>query len=255
MKTSIIVCTYNEEKTISDVIAACCKYNPDSEIMVVDDGSTDGTENILTALAKEYSFRYEKLSANKGKSWAMVHGVEKSTNELILFFDADVSDIRKEHFDNLLKPILDNNADMVLGQPSETLIDYRINPFKSLTGERALLKKDILPILDNIRDIRFGVETFINLYFQAQGKRIKYVLMEGLKHPTKYEKTTPITATKEFISEGREIAITLLDNYDLITRRIELLISKANESAIKRINTMQNDINDKLLTLKRKLNL
>jgi hypothetical protein len=62
---------------------------------------------------------------------------------------------------------------MVLGQPSETFIDYRVYPFKSLTGQRALLKNDILPILDDIREIRFGVEIFINLYFQAKGKQKK----------------------------------------------------------------------------------
>jgi hypothetical protein len=71
----------------------------------------------------------------------MVHGVEMSKNEIILFFDADVSNIKKEHFDCLLKPIIDNNAHMVLRQLSETLIDYRINPFSTLAGERALRKK------------------------------------------------------------------------------------------------------------------
>jgi glycosyltransferase involved in cell wall biosynthesis len=57
MKPSIIICTYNEEKTIADVIISCCMLNPYSEIIVVDDGSIDNTENILTELSKDYSFR------------------------------------------------------------------------------------------------------------------------------------------------------------------------------------------------------
>jgi glycosyltransferase involved in cell wall biosynthesis len=61
MKASIVICTYNEEKTITDVVIACCKFNPDCEIIVVDDGSTDNTENILSEVAKEYAFRYERL--------------------------------------------------------------------------------------------------------------------------------------------------------------------------------------------------
>ena len=252
MKTSIIICTYNEEETIANVVISCCKNNPDSEIIVVDDGSVDNTENILNKLAKDHTFRYEKLEKNKGKSWAMVHGVEISTNEIILFFDADVSNIKKEHFDKLLKPIANNKADMVLGQPSGTLIDYRINPFKSLTGERALLKKDIVPILADIKDIRFGVETFINLYYQAQGKRVKYVLLEELIHPTKYGKTTSMNATKELIIEGKEIALTLMNNYDLIIQRVGLLIKKANTKAMKEINTLQIDINKNLQNFKNK---
>ena len=108
---------------------------------------------------------------------------------------------------------------MVLGQPSGTLIDYRINPFRSLTGERALLKKDIVPILSDIWDIRFGVETFINLYYQTQGK---------------------------------EIALTLMNNYDLMVQRIELLIKKSNTRTIKKINTLQIGINNSLKKIKDK---
>jgi glycosyltransferase involved in cell wall biosynthesis len=252
MKKSIIICAYNEEKTIADVLISCCTLLPDSEIIVVDDGSKDNTETILLELSKKYSFIYERLDENKGKSWAMVHGVEKSSNEIILFFDADISNISKKHFDLLLNPIINQEADMILGQPSETLIDYRINPFRSLTGERAMLKKDIIPILKDIREIRFGVETFINLYFQAQGKKIKYVLLENLKHPTKFEKTSIINASKEFVSEGKEIALTYMNNYDLITQRIELIIKKSNKNAKSKIDSLQKKVNNKLQGLKDK---
>jgi Glycosyltransferases, probably involved in cell wall biogenesis len=253
MKTSIIICTYNEEKTISNVVISCCEHNPGAEVIVVDDGSVDDTEKILTELTKKYTFRYEKLILNKGKSWAMAYGVEVSTNDIILFFDADVSNIKQEHFDAILSPLYKNEADLVLGQPSETLIDYRINPFKPLTGERALLKKDIVPVLNDIRDIRFGVETYINLYYQSQGKRIKYVLLNDLKHPTKYQKTTPIKATKEFILEGHEIALTLVKNNNLITQRIELQFNRTNAKAIKKINELQSDIDKKLKDLKNRV--
>jgi hypothetical protein len=256
MKASIIICTFNEEKTIADVLIACCKLNPDHEIIVVDDGSTDNTENILNDLSKRFSFRYERLNKNRGKSWAMAHGVEISKNDIILFFDADVSNIKKEHFDEILKPIIDNTADMVLGQPSETLIDYRINPFKALTGERALLKKDLVPILNEIKDIGFGIETFLNLYYQAQGKRIKYVLLKELKHPSTYEKSGSVSiATKKYIDEGKEIAMTIMNNHDLINQRVELLIGQTNLNAKKKIDSLQNDINIKLQDIKEKLNI
>ncbi len=252
-KVSIIICTFNEEKTIENVVRKCREYNPESEIIVVDDGSKDKTEEILKNLNKEISFNYICLSENKGKSNAMVVGVENAQNEVILFFDADISDIKEEHFRQLLNPIIDENpeADVILGIPSETLIDYRVNPFKSLTGERALLKKDIEPILENIRDIRFGVETYINLYFQAHGKRIKYTLLDGLTHPTKYDKTSPTKATKEFISEGQEIAATLLKNHDLITKRINNSFYKQNKTIKDSFKKFQSELNDKIQTLLR----
>lgn len=254
MKASIIICTFNEEKTIGDVLASCCRLNPDCETIVVDDGSTDNTETIMRELSRDYSFRYVRNEENRGKSWAMAHGVENSNNEVILFFDADILNIKKEHFDILLNPVMDGTADMVLGQPSETLIDYRINPFKSLTGERAMLKKDLLPILDDIRDIRFGVETFLNLYYQAQGKRINYVLLKGLIHPSTYQKSGSVSiATKKYLKEGKEIAITLMNNQDLINQRVRLLVSNANDNARKDIISLQREISSKLQDFKNKI--
>jgi len=252
-KVSIIICAYNEEETIEDVVRKCREYNQESEIIVVDDGSADKTEEILKKLEDEFQFNYIRLPENKGKSNAMVVGVENARKEVILFFDADVSGIKKEHFDQLLIPVLDENAeaDMVLGSPSETLIDYRVNPFKSLTGERALYKKDLVPILENIRDIRFGVETYINLYFQAHGKKVKYTLLDGLTHPTKYDKTSPTKATQEFISEGQEIAVTLLKNYDLITKRIGNSFEEQGEKIMESVKKLQDDLNDKIQTLLR----
>lgn len=243
---SIIICSYNEEKTVDYVVRACVTNNPASEVIVVDDGSTDSTETVLKELQKELDFNYIRHDENKGKSYAMATGVENASRDIILFFDADVTGIKPEHYDQLLHPVLVREADMVLGQPSETLIDYRINPFKGLTGERALRKEHIEPILDDIREIAFGVETYLNLYFQAHGKKIKYLILDGLTHPTKYKKTTAINATMEFLSEGREIAQTLLKNYDLITKRIEYSLDTHNELIKQKILVLQNDLNERI---------
>ncbi|MEE4197797.1 MAG: glycosyltransferase family 2 protein [Bacteroidales bacterium] len=246
---SIVICAYNEEPTIKNVVESCHRYNPASEIVVVDDGSQDATRQIIEELKQTIPINYIPLEENQGKSYAMVVGVEKASRDIILFFDADITNIKKEHFDQLLDPVFNQEADMVLGQPSETLIDYRINPFKGLTGERAMLKKDIEPILEDIRDIRFGVETYINLYFQAYGKKLKYSVLEGLAHPTKYEKTTPMKATMEFISEGQEIAATLLKNYDLITRRIESSFNSHNEKVKEKIRQLHAELNENIQSL------
>lgn len=254
MKSSIIICTYNEGTAFSEVLSSVCSLNPDSEIIVVDDGSTDKTESLARELSGKYSFRYERFERNRGKSWAMAHGVEMASSDIILFFDADVSNIRKEHFDMLLGPVIDGSADMVLGQPSETMIDYRVNPFKALTGERALRKEDIMPVLGEIRHIRFGVETFLNMYYQAQGRKIKYVLLKDLKHPSTYEKSGSfVIATKKYLKEGKEIFQTLMYNDDLIRQRVELLINRRNQRAKRKLDSIQKEINGKLQDLKEKL--
>ena len=75
----------------------------------------------------------------------------------------------------MLTPLYKNEADIVLGQPSDTLINYQINPFKSLTGQRALFKKDIVPILNDIRNIRFGVQT-TGILFDTFAAQIIFVV-------------------------------------------------------------------------------
>ena len=213
---TIIICTFNEEKTICDVVKACRVYNERSEILVIDDGSQDSTELLLRNLNKTIRFNYIKLPENRGKSYAMTVGIENAANDVLLFFDADSIGIRKEHFHDILLPVIENKADMVLGHTAAKFINVKLTPFKAFTGERVLRKKDILPILDEIRNIRFGIETYINLYYQTHGKRISYVYLEGLRTLNKYEKTTLVKATRQYFSEGGEIASTILKNYDLI---------------------------------------
>ncbi|MCK4678167.1 MAG: glycosyltransferase family 2 protein [Bacteroidales bacterium] len=229
-KISAIICAYNEASTIKDVVATVSDYFFD-EVIVVNDGSTDKTDSILKGINGLYNFKYIFLSENKGKGFAMATGIENTSSEIIVFIDADLTNLQEEHFVQLITPVLSKEADMVLGQATATLINYGVNPFKSLTGERALLKKDILPIVDKMKHSRFGVETLINLYYQSTGKTVKYVMLKGLVHPTKFQKTSVIKASKQFVSEGREIAITAFNNYDLMIKSIRnLIIGQKNES-------------------------
>lgn len=226
-KISAIICTYNEEKTIKDVVVSVSNYIFD-EVIVVNDGSTDNTEKILYELRDLPNLKCLTLAKNKGKGYAMATGVENATGELIVFIDADLSDLKNKHFEQLITPILTMETDMVLGQATETLINYNANPFKFFTGERALLRKDIIPILKEIKDSKFGVETIINLYFLAQKKRIKFVMLNGLKHPTKFAKTTKYHAVKGFLAEGHQIALTTFKNSSMVRKIIKNQFYKSN---------------------------
>jgi len=223
-KITAIICAYNEEKTISDVVSIVCDYFFD-EVIIVNDGSTDKTDDILNKLQESYVFEYIKFDKNKGKGFAMATGVENASSEIIVFVDADLSNLKEDHLFELVMPLVQNESYMILGQATETLIDYSINPFKSFTGERAVFKKDILPIVDKMKSSMFGVETLINLYYKSNGKKVKYVMLDGLKHPTKFDKVSILQASKEFLKEGNQIILTAVKNIDLITKSIKNKIS------------------------------
>ena len=222
-----LICVFNVVKTIKEVTTIVCDYFFD-EIIVVNDGSTDRTTAILAELSGLPRLKCITLPENKGKGYAMATGVENSTSEIIVFVDADLSNLNEEHFAQLISPIFENEADMVLGQATETLINYKINPFKSFTGQRALLKKDILPILKDVKTSKFGVETLINLYYQSHEKRVKYVMLVDLKHPTKFQKTSRNMAISEFVKERHQIALTVFKNFKLVSKIVNNNLKKIN---------------------------
>lgn len=250
MNTSIIVCTYNEEKTIFGVVAACCKHNPEAEVIVVDDGSTDDTETILETLAMHYEFAYLKLPGNKGESYAMAHGVEFATGDVVLFLNADVTDVRKEHFSALLEPIYNGKADLVAGSPSNQTIDFGVSPYKSVMGQKAMLREDLLPILEDIREIRFGVESYITLYYQTTGKRIGFVLLNGLNASMNEMEEEHLSLTE---GGDLEVANALLSNFDLITKRLQNNLQKTQNYTKSTITSVQLELNKRMIMLKERM--
>jgi glycosyltransferase involved in cell wall biosynthesis len=116
IKISIIVPVFNEEKTLNTILD---KINQQKiagiifEIIVVNDGSTDDSLKIL----KDNSNQYQKLinlENNMGKGGAVREGLLDSSGEYILFQDADM-EYDPSEYSKLLKPIIDNNADIVMG--------------------------------------------------------------------------------------------------------------------------------------------
>ncbi|MCX7026586.1 MAG: glycosyltransferase family 2 protein [Spirochaetes bacterium] len=213
-----IICAYNEIQRIEEVLSAVAVNGVFEEIVVVDDGSTDETWGIIQTFTRICGLTAVRLQENKGKGNAMAIGVEHAHGEILVFWDADLVGSREAHFLQLIEPILNGDADMVLGQADDTLVPYGVNVFRSLAGQRSLRKKDILPILEDMKTSKFGVEVLINLTFDSLGKRVKLVKLEDLNHPTKFEKTGRIQAIKEFANEGHHIAYTYISNLSLVVK-------------------------------------
>lgn len=217
-KTTAIICAYNEENTITNILKDVYELQLFNEVIIINDGSNDKTRKFIRELKKAINIKDVHLPSNMGKGFAMAKGVEISSSEYLVFIDADLSNFTRTHALGLLNPVLTGEADMVLGQPTKTLIHPSINPFKTLSGQRALKKKDIIPILKKMKTAGYGVETLINMHFKANNKTVNYVSLENLTHPTKFQKTKPYKAIKEFIMEGCQIIATMFSNLNMTVK-------------------------------------
>ena len=226
MKTSAIICVYNEEETLKDVIISVSTSEIVNEIVVINDGSTDNTKRIIEELKKNIEITDIHFKENKGKGYAMAVGVENATNEIIAFIDADQTNIISGYIEQMINPLIKKECDMVLGYSTVNILSKDVNPLRILTGERAMYKKDVTPILDKMKESRFGVETLLYFYFISIGKSIKFIKLIGLKHKVKYKKVSFRKATTNYISEGWEIAYTAMKNYDLMLKSAEKIVRK-----------------------------
>lgn len=115
-KLSVLIPVYNEAPQLEAVFNFLFKSECpiEREWIVVDDSSTDGSRDILERLSKKFPFRLILHPKNRGKGAAIRTGLENATGDLIVIQDADF-EYDPSDIPDLLKPILDNRADVVYG--------------------------------------------------------------------------------------------------------------------------------------------
>lgn len=114
MKLSIVIPVYNENKTILEVLERVRNINLSKEIIVVDDGSTDGTREKLNSLPASEQIKIILQPRNLGKGAALRTGFEAVTGDIVIVQDADL-EYDPGEYPMLIQPIVANKADVVFG--------------------------------------------------------------------------------------------------------------------------------------------
>lgn len=135
-KLTVIIPVYNEAKTITGILEEVIKTPYRKEILIVDDGSTDGTRDLLRqSIFPDTAILYHEK--NKGKGCAIQTGFAHATGDIVLIQDADLEYDPKE-YPTLLSPILKGKADVVYGSRFAGHGEHRVLYFWHSVGNRFL---------------------------------------------------------------------------------------------------------------------
>jgi glycosyltransferase involved in cell wall biosynthesis len=132
---SVVMPAYNERDTIEEMIRRVLAVPMRTELIVVDDGSKDGTRDILSRLVQELPFKLVLQPANGGKGAALRRGFQDVTGDLVVIQDADL-EYSPEEFPQLIELIREGRADVVYG--SRFLGRHRVFLFTHYAGNRFL---------------------------------------------------------------------------------------------------------------------
>jgi len=157
---SCVVCAYNEAGSLIDILRAVDGHPLFGEVIVVDDGSTDGTADIARTFPDVRVISYAK---NRGKTHALSLGIEAATGDYLMLIDADLKGLKASNIFALAEPVVGGHARVSISLRANSLALYRALGLDFVSGERVLPAALVKPHVARMQRLpRWGAEAFIN---------------------------------------------------------------------------------------------
>jgi glycosyltransferase involved in cell wall biosynthesis len=205
---SVIIPVYNEVNTIQEIIHRVSATGLVDEIVLVDDGSNDGTREILSEYKDKAGFKIILHEHNRGKGAAIQTGFKAVSCDLVLIQDADL-EYDPRDYPVLMQPINEGLADVVygsrfLGGPRRPILFWNMVANKILTFTTNILYNNILTDMETGYKL-FKREVIQDIHIRARGFEFEPEFTAKIlkRHIRIYE--VPIRFTPRFYEEGKKI--------------------------------------------------
>ena len=210
MNVSIIIPVFNEAYTLQEIIKRVKSTQIPAEIIVVDDGSTDGTGAILKEIEKDDLVKVISHEINKGKGAAVRAGLSKVEGDVILIQDADL-EYDPRDYPALLKPIEEGVADVVygsrfLGGPRRSTMFWHMVANKLLTLMTNVLYDTILTDMETGYKV-FRKEVISGMKLHANGFEFEPEFTAKILKRKARIFEVPITFNPRDYEDGKKIGI------------------------------------------------
>jgi len=191
-KITAVVPAYNEAARIGRVLEVLTAYPHFREIIVVDDGSTDGTGAVAQKFSAQggpasgWGIRVVRNPANLGKGYAMDRGVGLAQSEIIFFSDADVEGLTTETIAELVAPVVKGEVDMMIGMNNRRwYLVHEMLAFVPLLGGERAVTKNLWQKVPEYYKRHFRVEVALNFFAIYYGRGYQYKILNGVTQTVK----------------------------------------------------------------------
>ena len=219
MKTTAIVAAYNEEKTIAAVLRALTSSPLIDEVIVVSDGSEDGTVEIARTFD---GVRTIALRENHGKGFAMAVGVANASNDTLFFCDGDMYNVTEQHIEALVSPVLRGECDMNVGVRDRgelaNFFHLKLKCGPVLSGIR-VMRRDVFETVPPQYQSHYKIEAALNCFCARAGYRQTETVIYGLDHVIKESKMGLTDGLQARWRMSSEVVLVLCDLYVFETWR------------------------------------